>query len=127
MLIVKFLFQLSGLGSEKYVLKACLSPGKRVIPQLEDGYPGRRTLERKNKKLRSWEQRERDRERADWSGNTNRMGNDIGEKTRPFQHDHDQDLDGLQDESYEDEEAALCPNGRLLRLNVSATERGKPR
>ncbi len=105
------------------MLKACLSPGKRVIPRLDDGYPGRRTFERENKKLRSWE-RDRDRDR-DWSGNTNRMGNALGEKTREY--DHDQDLDGMEDETYDNEEAALCPGGRLLRLNVSATERGQPR
>ena len=35
------LFQLSGLGSEKYVLKACLSHGKRILPLKDDGYPYR--------------------------------------------------------------------------------------
>ena len=33
--------QLSGLLSEKYVLKACLSHGKRLLPRNDDGYPHR--------------------------------------------------------------------------------------
>ena len=49
-----FLFQLSGLGSEKYVLKACLSHGKRILPMKDDGYPYR-ILPDHGSDSRSWD------------------------------------------------------------------------
>ena len=48
------LFQLSGLGSEKYVLKACLSHGKRILPMKDDGYPYR-ILPDHGSDSRSWD------------------------------------------------------------------------
>ena len=48
------LFQLSGLGSEKYVLKACLSHGKRILPLKDDGYPYR-ILPDHGSDSRSWD------------------------------------------------------------------------
>ena len=99
-------FQLSGLLSEKYVLKACLSHGKRIIPVQDDGYP-HRILPDHGSGSRSW-----DRDRFVDTGNNQR--------NREF--DLDQDMDGVQDDTQDIEEAALCPGGRLLRLNVSATE-----
>lgn len=100
------LLQLSGLGSEKYIVKACLSFGKRVIPVKDDGYP-HRILPDHGSGSRSW-----DRDRFVDTGNNQR--------NREF--DLDQDMDGIQDDTEDIEEAALCPGGRLLRLNVSATE-----
>ena len=47
-------FQLSGLGSEKYVLKACLSHGKRILPMKDDGYPYR-ILPDHGSDSRSWD------------------------------------------------------------------------
>ena len=108
-----FIFQLSGLLSEKYVIKACLSHGKRIIPRNDDGYPYRKLSDQKSGKSRSWENRDRERISLLDRETSNR---DFGE------FDLDQDLDGLQDDTHEIEEAALCPGGRLLRLNVSATE-----
>ena len=105
-------FQLSGLLSEKYVIKACLSHGKRIIPRNDDGYPYRKLSDQKSGNSRSWENR--DRERISLLDTNNR---EFGE------FDLDQDLDGIEDDTEDIEEAALCPGGRLLRLNVSATER----
>ena len=105
-------FQLSGLLSEKYVIKACLSHGKRIIPRNDDGYPYRKLSDQKSGNSRSWENR--DRERISLLDTNNR---EFGE------FDLDQDMDGIQDDTEDIEEAALCPGGRLLRLNVSATER----
>ena len=107
-----FFFQLSGLLSEKYVIKACLSHGKRIIPRNDDGYPYRKLSDQKSGNSRSWENR--DRERISLLDTNNR---EFGE------FDLDQDLDGIEDDTEDIEEAALCPGGRLLRLNVSATER----
>ena len=104
---IRHFFQLSGLISEKYVLKACLSHGKRIIPVKDDGYP-HRILPDHGSGSRSW-----DRDRFVDTGNNQR--------NREF--DLDRDMDGIQDDTLDIEEAALCPGGRLLRLNVSATER----
>ena len=46
-----------------------------------------------------------------------------GNNQRNREFDLDQDMDGIQDDLEHIEESALCPGGRILRLNVSATER----
>ena len=104
--------QLSGLLSEKYVLKACLSHGKRLLPRNDDGYPHRILPD--HSVSNPW-----NRERFN-----DKKGNKISKHSKNREHtfDFDQDLDGVQDDTEDIEEAALCPGGRLLRLNVSATE-----
>lgn len=92
--------------TEKYILKACLSHGKRIIPRDDDGYPHRVLPDSSGS--RTW-----DRDRFI----------DTGNKQRNREFDLDQDMDGLQDDTEDIEEAALCPGGRILRLNVSATEK----
>jgi hypothetical protein len=104
--------RLSGLGTEKYVLKACLTHGKRVIPRKDDGYP-HRILPDHSTGQRNWD-RDRDRDRVFDSSSGRNRDREI---------DYDQDMDGIQDDTLDIEESALCPGGRLLRLNVSATEK----
>ena len=108
--ILHFSLQLSGLLSEKYVLKACLSHGKRIIPRIDDGYPHRILPD--HSVSNPWN---RDRYTPEGSNKLH------GKNRETF--DFDQDLDGIQDDTQDIEEAALCPQGRLLRLNVSATEK----
>ena len=107
-----FFLQLSGLLSEKYVLKACLSHGKRLIPRSDDGYPHRILPD--HSVSNPWN-RDRFNDKGSKLHGKNR------DKLQTF--DFDQDLDGIQDDTEDIEEAALCPGGRILRLNVSGTEK----
>ena len=91
------IFQLSGVKSELYTVKACLSRGKKIIPRLD---PDRDPLDQSN---------------TNNGQPVNSMGiNQNFNNEKPF----------LAGKSARDrEEALLCPGGRLLSLNVSGSER----
>ena len=91
------IFQLSGVKSELYTVKACLSRGKKIIPRLD---PDRDPLDQSN---------------TNNGQPLNNMGiNQNLNNDKPF----------LAGKSARDrEEALLCPGGRLLSLNVSGSER----
>jgi hypothetical protein len=76
-------FQLSNINGEVLTVRACLSHGRRIVPNADDGYPDR----------------------------------------YKFSPDENRNPSGLKDKEDERLEAALCPGGRLLTLNVSAVER----
>ena len=97
-LYLRISFQLTGVGSESIQLKACLSHGKRLVPTLSAHFDPYSDFPLSGTGL------------GGSSGSILSGGKGLG--------------DGLVGAgNFDKEEAALCPGGRLLSLNVTANER----
>ena len=105
MLVATFLywyyyFKLSGVKSELYTVKACLSRGKKIIPRLD---------------------RERDpMMQSNSNSGSQPGGSNMGSSNIGINNDN---LFPKGMNARDREEALLCPGGRLLSLNVSGSER----